>query len=67
MTRLCFSSSADSSVDEARRLSNRDVVRALGGLPESKMECSVLAEQAIHKALERHRETMEREVVSCRS
>ena len=55
------------SDDEARRLSNRDVVRALGGLPESKMECSVLAEQAIHKALERHRETMEREVVSCRS
>jgi len=55
------------SVDEARRLSNRDVVRALGGLPESKMECSVLAEQAIHEALDRHQETMEREVATCRS
>jgi nitrogen fixation NifU-like protein len=55
------------SVDEARRLSNRDVVRALGGLPESKMECSVLAEQAIHEALDRHQETMERQVATCRS
>ena len=53
-------------VDEAWRLSNQDVVRALGGLPVSKMECSVLAEQAIHKALERHQETMEREIASCR-
>ncbi len=55
------------SVEEARRLSNRDVVRALGGLPESKMECSVLAEQAIHEALDRYQETMEREVATCRS
>jgi nitrogen fixation NifU-like protein len=55
------------SVEEARRLSNRDVVRALGGLPESKMECSVLAEQAIHEALDRHQETMEREAATCRS
>ncbi len=55
------------SVEEARGLSNRDVVRALGGLPESKMECSVLAEQAIHEALDRHQETMEREVATCRS
>ena len=55
------------SVEEARRLSNRDVVRALGGLPESKMECSVLAEQAIHEALDRHQKTMEREVATCRS
>jgi nitrogen fixation protein NifU and related proteins len=54
-------------VDEARRLSNQDVVRALGGLPESKMECSVLAEQAIRGALERHQETLEREVAACRS
>ena len=55
------------SVDEARRLSNQDVVQALGGLPESKMQCSVLAEQAIHEALDRHQETMEREVATCRS
>ena len=49
------------SVEEAARLTNLDVVRALGGLPDSKIECSVLAEQAIQAALRRHRETLEKE------
>lgn len=44
------------SVAEAERLTNREVVEALGGLPESKIGCSVLAEQAIKLALRRHRE-----------
>jgi len=48
-------------VEEAARLTNLDVVRALGGLPDSKIECSVLAEQAIQAALRRHRETVEKE------
>lgn len=43
------------TVDAAGRLSNQDVAAALGGLPESKMHCSVLAEQAVREALERHR------------
>jgi nitrogen fixation NifU-like protein len=43
-------------VDEAERLSNRDVVGALGGLPDSKIRCSVLAEQAIREALRRWRD-----------
>jgi len=38
------------------RFSNQDVVAALGGLPESKLHCSVLAEQAIREALRRYRE-----------
>jgi nitrogen fixation NifU-like protein len=54
------------SVDEARRLSNQDVVRALGGLPESKMQCSVLAEQAILEALQHHHESREWVVAPCR-
>jgi len=56
------------SVDDAARLTNRDVVAALGGLPESKIQCSVLAEQAIREALRRHREAAqsEREEVPCR-
>ena len=54
------------SVDEARRLSNRDVVRALGGLPESKLQCSVLVEQAVLEALRRHHASATREVASCR-
>ena len=39
------------TVDEAERLTNHDVARALGGLPESKMHCSVLAQEAIREAL----------------
>ena len=41
------------TVAEAGRLTNMDVVAALGGLPDSKMNCSVLAEQAIKEALRR--------------
>jgi nitrogen fixation NifU-like protein len=43
------------SIDEAARLTNQDVSEALGGLPESKLHCSVLAEQAVREALARHR------------
>ena len=55
------------SVEDAARLTNRDVVEALGGLPASKIQCSVLAEQAIREALRRHREAAqaEREAVRC--
>ncbi len=57
------------SVEEAARLTNLDVVRALGGLPEPKIQCSVLVEQAIQGALRRHRGALERdrEAVRCRS
>jgi len=61
---------AGTSVEEAERLTNLDVVRALGGLPESKIECSVLAEQAIREALRRHRERLQerdKEAMRCRS
>lgn len=44
-------------VPEVDRLTNEDVVAALGGLPEAKLQCSVLAEQAIKQALLRHRES----------
>ncbi|MGH9749744.1 MAG: iron-sulfur cluster assembly scaffold protein [Candidatus Polarisedimenticolia bacterium] len=44
------------TIEEVARLTNRDVVEALGGLPDSKLGCSVLAEQAIHEALRRWRE-----------
>lgn len=46
---------AGQRVDEAERLTNGDVARALGGLPEAKMHCSVLAEQAIREAVRRWR------------
>ncbi len=39
-------------VDEVMRLTNKAVAEALDGLPDYKMHCSVLAEEAIQKALE---------------
>ena len=40
------------TVEEALALTNRRVVEALGGLPAQKLHCSVLAEEAIKKAIE---------------
>ncbi len=42
-------------LSEVERVTNQDVVEALGGLPESKIHCSVLAEQAIKTALKHYR------------
>ena len=38
-------------VEEARQLTNKAVAEALDGLPDSKMHCSVLAQEAIEAAL----------------
>lgn len=43
------------SVDEAWKLTNKAVAEALDGLPPVKMHCSVLAEEAIHKAINNYR------------
>lgn len=43
------------SVEEAWDLSNKAVAEALDGLPPVKMHCSVLAEEAIHKAINDYR------------
>lgn len=40
------------SVDEALSLTNKAVMEALDGLPSAKIHCSVLAEEAIHAAIE---------------
>jgi len=39
-------------VDEISGVTNSVVAEALGGVPEGKMECSVLAERAIREAVE---------------
>ena len=39
------------SVKEALKLTNKDVLAALGGLPAVKIHCSVLAEQAVKSAV----------------
>ena len=43
------------SIHEALALTNKAVAEALDGLPPVKMHCSVLAEQAIHKAINDYR------------
>ena len=43
------------TVDEALKIKNADVVDFLGGLPPQKIHCSVLAEEAIHAAIEDYR------------
>ena len=39
------------TIDEALKITNKDVVDALGGLPAYKLHCSVLAEEAIKSAV----------------
>lgn len=43
------------TLEEAWELTNKAVAEALGGLPPVKMHCSVLAEQAIHRAINDYR------------
>ncbi len=43
------------SLEEAWTLTNKAVAEALDGLPPVKMHCSVLAEEAIHKAINDYR------------
>lgn len=43
------------TVEDAWELTNKAVAEALDGLPPVKMHCSVLAEEAIHKAINDYR------------
>jgi nitrogen fixation NifU-like protein len=40
------------TIEEALEFTNEQVVEALGGLPEPKIHCSVLAEQAVRSAID---------------
>ena len=40
------------TLEQARQFSNQEIVAALGGLPPAKIQCSVLARQALRAALE---------------
>jgi len=39
------------TLEEAMKISNEQVVNALGGLPEAKIHCSVMAEEALKAAM----------------
>ena len=40
------------TVEDALKVTNKKVIECLGGLPSQKIHCSVLAEEAIKKAIE---------------
>lgn len=43
------------TIEEALKITNKDVMDALGGLPEIKHHCSVMAEDSVKAAIEDYR------------
>ncbi len=48
------------TIDEALKITNKMVLESLGGLPNQKIHCSVLAEEALQAAVENYRKKKEK-------
>ena len=46
------------TIDEALQITNKMVMESLGGLPPVKVHCSVLAEEALHAAIQDYKDKM---------
>lgn len=44
-------------IEEAKKITNKDVAEALEGLPKNKLHCSNLGADALHKAIEDYEKT----------
>ena len=44
------------TLEEALKISNKNVAKELGGLPKNKLHCSNLGADALHKAIENYKE-----------
>ena len=48
------------TLDEALKITNKMVMESLGGLPPVKVHCSVLAEEALHAAIQDYKDKLEK-------
>lgn len=48
------------SLEDALKISNKAIIEELGGLPSQKRHCSVLAEEALQKAIDDYRSKLEK-------
>ena len=55
------------TIEEALEVKNSQVIETLGGLPAQKIHCSILAEEAIHAAIEDYYKKKEKAEAAART
>ncbi len=53
----CIEMIKNKTITQALKINNQDIVKLLGGLPPIKYHCSILAVQALNKAIDNYRFT----------